>query len=104
MLAKLQPVVRLPGAEIQSFAFELDTVLLSGQVYAKHAALARFAFHRDLSAVLVDDFGTDRQSQPHAVRLGGEERIEDGVHQLGFDALPAVDHRDLGVAARQAAS
>ena len=65
------------------------------QVNAKHAAFAGRAFHRDLAAVLVDDFGDDGQAQTHALRLGSEERIEDALQILGIDAGAAVDHGDL---------
>ena len=48
--------------------------------HAKHAAFAGLALHCYSTAVLVHDLRNDRQPQPHAVRLGGEERIEDGLH------------------------
>ncbi len=70
-----------------------------GQEHAENAAFAGFALHCYLTAVLVHDLGNDGQAQAHALRLGGEERIEDAVELLGVDARAAVDHRDLGGAA-----
>jgi hypothetical protein len=43
----------------------------------------RAGFHQIAAAVLVDDFGYDRQSQSHAVALGREERVEDALQVLG---------------------
>ena len=63
-----------------------------GKEHAKHAARARFALHRDLPAVLVDDLRHDRQAQSDAARLGGEERIEDALPVLRGDAGAAIDH------------
>jgi len=40
--------------------------------------------------------GNDGQAQTHALRFGGEERIEDAVQVPGVDSRAAVDHRDFG--------
>ncbi len=56
------------------------------------------------SAVLVHDFRHDRQTQPYATRLGGEERIEDAFPILGSDAGAAIDHVDFHCIARPGAS
>src|ERR1019366_9289761 len=69
---------------------------IHGQRDAEDAAFARFALHCYLTAVLVHDLGDNRQAQPHSLRFGGEERIENVLHLRRADAHPAVDHGDLG--------
>ena len=58
------------------------------QNHAENAALSRFALHRYLTAVLVDDFGNDGQPEANPLRLGSEERIENIVALRGIDAAP----------------
>src|SRR5262249_16949061 len=67
-------------------SFRCRTGRLHRQQHTKHAALAWLAFHRDLSAMPVDDLGNDRQSQSDALRLGSKERIEDGLELRRVDA------------------
>src|ERR1035441_3701770 len=57
---------------------------------AENAAFAEFALHCYLTAVLVHDHGNDGQPQSHALRFGGEERIEDRIDVLGIDARAAI--------------
>ena len=69
---------------------------LHRQQHVEHAAFARFALHCYFTAVFIHDFRNDGQAQSDALRLGGEERIEDVVAVLGLDSRAAVDHRDFG--------
>ena len=46
-------------------------------------------------AVRLDDRAGDRQAHAHAVRLGGEERVEDPRERAGGDAGAGVAHGDL---------
>src|ERR1017187_7094558 len=70
--------------------------VIHGQRDAKNAAFSGFALHCYLTAVLVHDLGHNRQPQPHSLRFGGEERIENILHLRRADAHSAVDYRHLG--------
>src|SRR5271157_1361805 len=64
------------------------------QAYLELRSQARLRSHRDLAAVLLHDAMRHREAQPGAVLvfLGGEERIENARHYLGWDPASVVLH------------
>ena len=57
------------------------------------AALGIAAHAGDLPVVRLDDRPADRETHPHAARLGGEQRIEDPVGMIAVDPRARVGHR-----------
>src|SRR5207248_1179672 len=65
---------------------------LNRQQDPEYASLPEFALHRYLTAVFVDNLREDGQPHTHALRFGGEERVEDGIAVGWIDAGAAVDN------------
>ena len=73
-------------------------VLSAGQADSEFSQRSRFALHRDRAAMLLgDDVVADRQTQLRTLagRLGGKERLEQLVLDLGRDAHAVVTHPNL---------
>src|SRR5512137_1641922 len=66
-----------------------------GQPDGETRTLAWLAVHRHAPLVPLDDPVDHREPQPGALLLGGEERVEDLLHELGRDARPVVLEDDL---------
>src|SRR4029450_10752205 len=83
----------------------VDMVLAHGKRDAEARAAARARLVRDDAAVLGDDTVADRQPEPGAARLGGEEGGEQVALRMLGDARPVVrdGHRQELVAMRTAA-
>src|SRR5690606_4024144 len=83
---------RFPGTRVIEPRSRPSPRLPYRQHDAERRALPRRAVHVDAAMVLVDDAVGDRQAQPGAAadRLGGEERVEDALLQVGRDAAAAV--------------
>src|SRR5438445_10402760 len=77
---------------------------LQGQRDREPGAAARPVGPAQLAAVLVDDLARDREPEPRALRLRGEELLEEAVADLGGDARARVGHRDLDAIAERAAA
>ena len=71
------------------------------QENAKHAAFARRALNGNLTAVLIDDFGNNRQAEPHALGFRGEKWIENAFPIFRFDSRAAIDHGDFNLVLNQ---
>jgi len=63
-----------------------------GQEARESWCRVRAAFHDDVAAVLLDDAVTARESEPGAVRLGREERIEHLAPRLLVHTDARVGH------------
>src|SRR5882724_7137291 len=66
-----------------------------GKREGERRAEVRRAVHVDLASVLLDDAMDEGEPETGALRLGGEEGLEDVGEVAGADALPGVAHRDL---------
>ena len=66
-----------------------------GSVKRNVAPAADLVLCPEPPAVRLDDRARDRQAHAHAVRLGGEKRIEDVRERVGGDAGAGVAHGDL---------
>jgi len=68
---------------------------LGRQMDFKDRSSAGLALNLNLTAVIVDDALADRQAQTQAAAFFGRvKRLENFVQRRGFDANPAVRHRD----------
>ena len=63
------------------------------------SALSRLRFHLDGAAVLLHHGVGDRQAQPVALLLRGEERLEDARKDLGGDPDPGIVNADTHILA-----
>src|SRR5215510_9087222 len=61
---------------------------------AKDRAAGRIGLHPDVAAMRLDDGARDRQADPHAMPLGGEERLEQLRSRLFRNAVSGVGHAD----------
>src|SRR5579885_1259985 len=75
---------------------------LKWQYHVEDAPFAGGAVHANRAAVLIDDFGTDREAEADSVGFRREERIENHLEVLGIDAGAAVDHGDFDLIRRAA--
>src|SRR4029078_13099112 len=64
------------------------------QGHAEHRPAARPLTHIDPAVVRVDDLPDDRQPEPRALWLGGEERAENPIHHFGRDPRAGVGDGD----------
>src|SRR3989475_5563117 len=69
--------------------------IAGGQRDRERGPEARRAAHVDLAAVLLHDPVDEREAEPGAPGLGGEERLEDGGAVVRRDAVPAVGYPHL---------
>src|SRR6266571_8581394 len=60
------------------------------QRYAKGAAVAGIAAHRELAAVRLDDAVDDGEPETGSALLGGEEGVEDALQVVGADAFAGI--------------
>src|SRR5690349_700782 len=63
---------------------------------AEDGAAIRIGFRPQPPAMGLDDGARDRQADPHAVRLAGDERLEQLRLDFRGNAGAGVDHADLG--------
>src|SRR5205809_7706060 len=77
---------------------------LHGQPDREHGAAARPVGPAQLAAGLLDDLARDREPEPRALRLRGEELLAEAVADLGGDARARAGHRDLDAIAQRAAA
>src|SRR5258706_3391494 len=54
-----------------------------------------FGFEVDQAAVAGDDLGHKRKAQTRAMRLGGDERLEQVIPHVSWDTRSIVDNTDL---------
>src|SRR5947207_12841365 len=59
--------------------------------HAKNGAIG-LAVARDDAAMIADDFGDERESEPASTGLGGDEGIEQMRHEVLGYARTVVDH------------
>src|SRR3989442_7783665 len=74
--------------------------IAGGQRDRERGPEARRAAHVDLAAVLLHDPVDEREAEPGAPGLGGEERLEDLREAVPCDPVPAVGHPHLQLLAR----
>jgi hypothetical protein len=67
-----------------------------GQGKSKHRAAARPIFSPDPAAVAFHDRSNDRKPEPQTLLLGREERLENAVQLVVWNAGARVDNRYLG--------
>src|SRR5262249_5478394 len=67
---------------------------LARKPHVEYRAMRRGGLGPQLAAVAADDQPADRQTHPHALALGGEERLEDALHMLGPDAFAGIGKCD----------
>src|ERR1051325_8613735 len=72
---------------------------LDGQPNPERRPRARLARPRQLAAVLLGDLARDREAEPGALGLRGEERLEELLGDLRADAGAGVRDRDLDLLA-----
>src|SRR5688572_7005979 len=72
---------------------------LDGDTNGEGRAGARLARPRQLAAVLLRDLAGDGESEAGALRLRGEEVLEEPLADFGRDAGPGVGHGGLDVLA-----
>ena len=72
-----------------------------GEVDLEPGSSSRFAFHHDGTAVLLDDPVHHRQTKPrpHALRLGGEKRLEYPLHDLPGHSRAGIRDRQTRILA-----
>src|SRR6266850_4817318 len=94
---------RSPGSSSATSSVRSGMRDLHRQPDREHGAAPRPIRPAQLAAMLLDDLARDREPEPRALRLRGEELLEEAVADLGGDARARVGHRDLdGVAERAA--
>src|SRR5439155_1312291 len=69
------------------------------QRHREHGPEAGRAADVHVAAVLLDEPVDEREAEPGAPGLGGEERLEDVGEVVGRDAVPAVRHRHFQLVA-----
>src|ERR1700760_1792737 len=63
---------------------------------AKGRAASREVFRRELSAMGLDDGACNRQAHTHALRLGGEKRLEQPLDLVERDAGTGIGDGQAG--------
>src|SRR5262245_19633448 len=65
---------------------------LDGKIQGEFSVPSRLAFHLHAALILLHDAVADAEAKTHALSdiLGGEERVENLVEMLGFDAAAIV--------------